>query len=311
LSLTTQASVVVTGAGGFLGSRVVSRLSTERAALRLLYGPTDRVGESGGGARVHRGDIENRRLLAEVVSGADCVLHLAGPPSVRRSFADPVAHARAHVAGTAAVVEACATAGVKRIVYVSSAEIYGNAAVSRVGEDVAPAPRSPYAAAKLGAEAFVRSFAECGGDAVVLRPFSIYGPRQSPDCVLQRIIDQTRTSSEIALETLRPIRDYVHVDDVAEALMLAWQLPLTHRFRVYNIGTGTGTSIRELAQAVLRAAARELPLSERTDASPRASDIHALIADASRARSELGWVPLVTLEVGLLRLLAEPPRSGA
>jgi nucleoside-diphosphate-sugar epimerase len=247
-------TVVVSGADGFIGSSVVDSLAHWGASVRAIVGPPAKcVRMPSAEVEWVRAQITDPEALTKILKGADGIVHLAGPASVRNSFSAPFLHAATHFGGTAAILQAGQNSGVRRFVYVSSAEVYSAQATVPISEDDPVEARSPYAAAKIGAEQLVHVFEiaydlEC----VILRPFSVYGPRQSERTVMGTIIAQALTGERIAVEDLKPIRDYVHVSDVAEACARAAVGDMTG-CTVLNIGTGRGTSVGELATLVTRA----------------------------------------------------------
>lgn len=293
--------VVVTGAGGMIGSAVVLRLHAQGVRVAAQLGPPGAPTlPAPPGVPAASMRIDDAAGVRALVRGADAVVHLAGPPSVAASFAEPTAYATSHVVGTATVLEACRSAGVRRVVYVSSAEVYRLPAPTPVGEDAATGPRSPYGAAKLGAEALVRAFCPAAGiEAVVLRPFSVYGPRSPAASVLGSLLRQALSADQVSVATLRPVRDYVYVDDVATAISLAVTVELPVPTHVYNLATGTGTSVAALAELVLRAAGRRVPVVEAPADRPAGAGVEELVGDVRRAADELGWVASVGLADGV------------
>lgn len=301
--------VAITGAGGFIGSRLVRALQDTSVDVRALLGPPgENVVMPPSDVDARHGDIDDPDVVLRLVRGAAVVVHLAGPPSVAASFEAPISYARSHVAGTAAVVDACARAGVGRLVHVSSAEIYGQPQRNPVDEDGPVAPRSPYAAAKVGAEAFVRAAAVTGHfEAVVCRPFLVYGPGMRATSLLGSIVRQARQGNVIEVADPRPVRDYCFVDDVVGALLACCRENLPEPFRVYNLGSGVGLSVAELAQRVLASSGqvgsvRSAPTVDR----PRGVDILELVGDPRRAASELGWRVTTDIESGLTKMLRTP-----
>ena len=301
--------VLVTGAGGFVGSAVVRRLLDLGADVRALAGPADDLQALPGGVIAGRGDIEDAALLDRLVAGVACVHHMAGPPSVVESFAEPAHYMRVHAAGTAALVERCAAAGVPRIVYVSSAEVYG-AASGMVSEEHPRAPRSPYGIAKLAAELLLETHAAAGGAQVsILRPFSLYGPGASPRSLLGRLLDGL-DRGELRVADLRPVRDYCFVADAAEAIV-ACSVREGPRARAFNVASGRGVSVAELARALLRAAGRDdVPLREDGGDRPASALTLELVGDPTRAREELGTAATTPLEVGLALTLEDRARRA-
>jgi nucleoside-diphosphate-sugar epimerase len=295
--------VVVTGAGGFIGTAVVKAMLRHGASVRALMGPPGQtVSAAPEGVLTAFCDITDASVVRELVEGSDAVVHLAGPASVRESFEKATEYARVHVGGTATVLDACREAGIRRLVYISSAEVYGRPETELVNEHQRLEARSPYGAAKIGAEKLVEaSTLNTGIEAAILRPFSIYGPGLSRRSVLGTILYQAKSDDCIRLQTLKPIRDYCYLDDLARAIVLACVSELYSRC-VINIGTGIGTSIAELAQLVLKVRGLNLPIIECTNKErPATAEIFRLVADGRTARRVLGWSSRTPLALGIQR----------
>jgi nucleoside-diphosphate-sugar epimerase len=305
------AAVLLTGAGGFIGSTVAGALLRRGVKVRALAGaPGQDTSKLPAALEPVHADIGDLECLRELSAGAAICIHLAGPPSVMRSFEAPLEYARVHAGGTLATLEACRLAGVRRFIYLSSAEVYGRPAGDRVSEDHPLAPRSPYAASKAAAEQYVNAYHRTFNlETVILRPFSVYGPGLEPHSVLGTILRQTLRGDEIVLGDLRPVRDYVFVDDVAEAIIRASVVPCNSA--TFNLGTGVGTSVESLVRTVLRLTGRNLVVRSDPDRRrPTEVEIHHLVADPTRAERILGWSPRVRLEEGLRQTLRwmEPTR---
>jgi UDP-glucose 4-epimerase len=193
---------------------------------------------------------------------------------------------------------------IRRVVHISSAEVYGRALTGSVREDHPLNPRSPYAAAKAAAEQFVRAFTEAfGTPSVILRPFSVYGPGLSPESLIGIICRMARSSDAIVLNDLAPVRDYCFVDDVANAVLRSCIEPVEGVITC-NIGTGQGTSVAELAGAILRLLGRRIPIRELAGKTrPGNSEIYHLVADPGLAWSSLKWRASIGLESGLHQTL--------
>ena len=297
-------AVVVTGAGGFIGSALAAGLLARGATVRALAGaPGQDTSKLPAAVEPVHADIGDQAMLDHLAADASVCFHLAGPPSVAGSFGAPAEYARVHVLGTMAMLEACRRAGVRRFVYLSSAEVYGRAGTEPVAEDRPPAPRSPYAAAKAAAEQYVGAWGRASGlECVVLRPFSVYGPGLAGHSVLGTILRQVCGREEIVLADLRPVRDFVFLDDVVEGILRAAVLPVPGR--TFNLGTGVGTSVEALAGTAMRAVGVTVPL--RCDPAlrrPSEAEIHHLVADPAGAAEALGWRAHVGLEEGLRRTI--------
>jgi len=298
--------ITVTGAGGFLGPAAVDALARKGARVQAVIGPPNEAARiPPGAAYVAQVDICDSTAMRKLVAGADAVVHLAGPASVGASFQDPSKYVRVHGEGTAALLQACRAEGVRKVVYVSSAEVYGRPLHSPVGEDHPLSARSPYAAAKIGAERLIESYVHAFDlRAVILRPFSIYGPAASPESLIPTIVGMARRGLPVILRDLRPIRDYCFVTDVAEAIASACFLERPE-LEIFNIGTMRGTSVGRVAELILEALALTCPIQEIGERDrPGKSEIHELIADNRRACEILRWQPAIALEEGLRLTIA-------
>lgn len=301
-------TIAVTGADGFIGSALVAALLAAGATVRAFSGPFHAGSKELPTQAWHsRADITELASLRQAFDGADTLVHLAGPPSVAHSLRHPLEHARAHVLGTAAVLQASQDLGIRRLIYLSSAEVYGQThGTAPVTEEQPLAPRSPYAACKIGAEQLIRASASCNGlHSIILRPFSIYGPGMTAASLIGMLMGQLAQRHALSVHDWRPVRDYCHLDDLVRAVLQSCDadmpMPLT-----LNIGSGQGTSVRTLVDTLLSVAGYQLPLQERpADRRAHGSDILYLVADVQRARTALGWAPQISLHDGLLRLMRE------
>jgi nucleoside-diphosphate-sugar epimerase len=302
---------LITGASGLIGRAVVGRFTAEGAQIRCHLGP---VGTADAGLPDSwTAEITDTASLVSMCDGVDSVVHLAGPPSVAQSFQEPARYVASHAVGTAALLEACMTTAVKRLVYVSSAEVYGQPVANPVDETASLQPRSPYAAAKVAAESLVSCLATPQGlEAVILRPFSVYGPDSPRRSLVGRVLDAVAHDPVVEVMSLRPTRDYVHVYDVADAIWRAVAASVAD-VEVFNIGTGTGTQVGTLIRLALDAAQREVPV--RTTGMcdrPQSRDLEVLVADRTKAITGLGWRPRVGLAEGLAHALScRGPRTAA
>lgn len=282
-----EKTILVTGGGGFIGSVVVDLLSSRGAKVRTLVGaPGDKVRAPPEQVTSIQADITDSSAISEFTAGADVVIHLAGPASVAASFESTVEYSRVHVLGTTVLLDVCRKVRVPRFIYLSSAEVYGRPHTIPVREDFPLQGRSPYAAAKISAERFVEAFVHSFGiQAIVLRPFSVYGPGSPSESLIGTILGQAQRDDSIVLRDLKPTRDYCYVTDLAEAILCSCtaQLP---EFCIANIGTGIGTSVADLARLILEILQRDLPVIERPEKKrPTSSEIYNLIADRRQAEA--------------------------
>jgi UDP-glucuronate 4-epimerase len=254
--------------------------------------------------RIVTGCVTNRAAVAPLADGASAILHLAGLAGVRPSFAAPAHYARVNVEGTAVMQELARDRGIETFVFASSSSVYGSTTPLPAREDanVVP-PESPYAASKRAAEllssAFCRSTPKtrCLG----LRFFTVYGPRQRPEMAITLFARALLARRPIVLfgdGTMR--RDFTHVDDIARGVLLALDRG-PQGFRTYNLGSGAPIELKALVET----------LAELTGVRPTVEnapiplgDVGATYADITRARTELGWEPIVPLRKGLESVIA-------
>ncbi|HEY8076137.1 MAG TPA: NAD-dependent epimerase/dehydratase family protein [Labilithrix sp.] len=250
------------------------------------------------------GCVTDRALAARLVQGMDGVLHLAGLAGVRPSFADPARYAKVNVEGTAALMDAAQRAKVGTFVFASSSSVYGNATPLPANED-APAivPESPYAASKRGAELVLSSLVRKTPSMRVpsLRFFTVYGPRQRPEMAITLFLRKIVAGESITVFGDGSMtRDFTHVDDIVRGVLAAIDgAPSGHR--PFNLGSGSPITLKDLVQAMGRAAGRSASVEH---APVPLGDVEATFADINRAKLELGWSPRVKLEEGLASVVS-------
>src|SRR2546427_7860707 len=288
---------VVTGAAGFIGSHLAEALSSRGHDVLGVdcftdyYDPALKE-ENAAGIDVARIDLAEDDLDLD---GVDGVFHLAGQPGVR-SFGDVFDdYVRRNLLASRRVFEAAA-ATATRVVFASSSSIYGDAERYPTTEETEPQPISPYGITKLGCEQLAHAYAQGFGlEAVVLRYFTFYGPRQRPDMALARIVDALARGSSFELygDGLQS-RSFTYVADGIEATMAAMER--AEAGSVYNVGGGEEATMREAIATLERGSGRTLALVE----SPAvAGDVRRTSVDATRIGRDLGWRPTTTLEDGL------------
>ncbi|HYZ78953.1 MAG TPA: NAD-dependent epimerase/dehydratase family protein [Gaiellaceae bacterium] len=288
---------VVTGAAGFIGSHLAEALQLaghEVAGIDCFtdyYDPA-RKEENARGLDVVRLDLAEEALD---LTGADGVFHLAGQPGVRSFGAVFVDYVRRNVLATQRVFETAAAAGM-RVVLASSSSIYGEAETYPTPEDTPPQPISPYGITKLACEHLARAYAQSFGlDVVVLRYFTVYGPRQRPDMALARVVEALAVGTPFELYgDGSQSRSFTYVGDAVAATIAA--MDRAPAGVIYNVGGGQEATMREAITALERIAGRPLELRV---GPPAAGDVRRTAADVSRIRADLGWAPRVGLEDGL------------
>ena len=302
---------LVTGGAGFIGSHLVEALTAAGRRVRVLddfsTGRRENLAHISPAPEVVDGSVTDPAAVARAVEGADFVFHLAAMASVAKSLDDPLACHAVCATGTLNVLDAARRAGVKRVVYSASSSAYGPAAdPAGLGEDTPLRPLSPYAAAKLAGEHYLESFAASYGlETVRLRFFNIFGPRQRADSPYSGVIAIfTGLLSEGRTPTVhgdgKQVRDFVYVADAVQALTKAAVVPGVSG-RVYNVGTGRGTSVLDLVAALNRVLGTAVTPSH---GPARAGDVRFSLAKIDRIRRDLGYEPTVAFEDGLRKTVA-------
>jgi UDP-glucose 4-epimerase len=295
--------VLVTGGAGYIGSVVAQRLIEAGDEVTVLddlsTGHEDAVPD---GAHLVVGRIQEP---AAVLSGGgfDAVVHLAASSLVAESIADPDKYAANNVEGTRKLLEAMRAAEVPRVVFSSSAAVYGEPARVPIEEGDPTVPVNPYGASKLAVDTMLGEEATRQGiGAVSLRFFNVagaygrFGERHQPETHLVPLTLQAAAAGrpvtvfgdDYATADGTCVRDYIHVVDIADAHLLALRVASSGTWRAYNLGNGEGFSVRDVIAVARRVTGRDLP--ERSGPR-RAGDPAVLVASSTRARAELGWEP--------------------
>jgi NAD dependent epimerase/dehydratase len=305
--------VLVTGAGGFIGSHLCEALVREGARVRALvhynarndWGALEWVApEVRGALQVISGDVCDPFAVRAAVRGCSTVFHLAALIAIPYSYRSPYSVLSTNVLGTLNVMQAALDEGVRRVMHTSTSEVYGTAREVPIPETHPLQAQSPYSASKIGADKVAESFhLSFGLPVVTVRPFNTFGPRQSARAVIPTIAVQALSGRDVALGTLTPTRDLLFVEDTARGMIAA-----VHSDRalgqVVNLGTGREISIGELAQKVITACGSSASVvHDPQRLRPKDSEVERLCASNARARDLLGWEPRVTLEEGLLRVV--------
>jgi nucleoside-diphosphate-sugar epimerase len=282
---------VVTGAAGFIGSHLVEALlarGDEVDAVDVFsdYYDPQRKEENAAAFDVRRIDLAEDPLALD---GVDGVFHLAAQPGVRASFEQFDVYLRRNLLATQRVLDAVAAANV-RLVFASSSSVYGDAPEYPTREDAKLDPISPYGITKLAGEHLVQSYPV---DAVILRYFTVYGPRQRPDMGFSRLIDCLLDDREFEVYG-DPSRSFTFVGDVVDATIAAMERGTAGA--VYNVGGGEEATLREAIATLERVSGRTARVRQGERAR---GDARRTAADVTRIRDELGWSPRTSLEQGL------------
>jgi UDP-glucose 4-epimerase len=284
---------LVTGGAGFIGSHLVAALIARGLSVRVLddlsVGTRERVPQ---GARLLVGDLRDRAVLAEALAGVEVVFHLAGRVTIRGSADDFIGDFEVNLGGMVALLDALRGTRVTKLVFASSMAVYAESDDARpVAESHPTEPRSPYGAAKLAAEHYARLVCGRLGIAQVsLRYFNTYGPGQtvSPYVgVMTYFVDALLEGRPLEIfGDGKQVRDFVHVEDVVSATVAVLDARLAQG--VFNVGSGRGTSVNELARLL---ASRLDPTARIVHRAPRAEELRCSVAELRAVRQALGYTP--------------------
>ncbi|MBI3318258.1 MAG: SDR family NAD(P)-dependent oxidoreductase [Candidatus Omnitrophica bacterium] len=299
--------VLVTGAGGFIGSHLTEQLVQLGARTRAMvhyrsdgsWGWLDRSPVKDG-VEVVAGDVRDPESVRRAVEGSEVVFHLAALIAIPYSYQAPSAYVATNVQGTLHILQACREAQVQRVVHTSTSEVYGTARAVPMSEQHPLCAQSPYAASKAAADKFAEAFFHSYGLPVVtLRPFNTYGPRQSARAVIPAIILQCLTGDVVQLGNMGPRRDLNFVGDIVEGFLAAAASPRAAG-RTIHLGSGRETSIRELAEQIAQLSGKQVRIEQEAQrVRPSESEVERLMADPTLAQELLGWAPKVSLAEGL------------
>jgi NAD dependent epimerase/dehydratase len=300
--------VLVTGAGGFIGSHLVERLLDLGASVIAFvrYNSRNDLGFLSGlrngqnRLKIVAGDIEDLDTVRRVTEGVDVIFHLAALVSIPYSYQHPHQVIAVNTVGTLNVLTAAKEHQVKRLVHTSTSEVYGTARTVPITESHPKQPQSPYSASKIAADALALSFYLSFGVPVTLcRPFNTYGPRQSDRAVIPTLIAQALFQDEIVVGNLTATRDFTYVSDTVEGFLRVAESEACVGEEI-NLGTGHEISIGELLLKIVEFVGRDLTITQSAERMrPATSEVQRLCSDNSKARALAGWSPVVSLEEGL------------
>lgn len=301
--------ILVTGAGGFIGSHLTEELVRRGAKVRALV----RYNSQNSWANLEllpltiksqlevvAGDIRDPFFMDHCTHEIDILFHLASLIAIPYSYLAPHSYVETNVTGTLNVLQAARRQGVEKIVHTSTSETYGTALYTPMDEQHPLQGQSPYSASKIGADKLAESLHRSFGLPVAtIRPFNTFGPRQSARAVIPTIISQALTRDRIELGSLTPIRDLTFVSDTVNGFLRVAEAPDTIGETI-NIGNGNGVTIGDLAERILLLLNMNLPVvAAKKRLRPAQSEVFTLICDNSKAQKMLGWEPRVSLEEGL------------
>ena len=309
----TGRPVLVTGAGGFIGSHLTERLIDEGAQVRAFVRYTSR-GDAGllglltpeklADVQVISGDLRDPQAVLQAMGGCEITFHLGALISIPYSYFHPTEVAETNFMGTLNLLNAARQLGLKRLIHTSTSEVYGTALRVPIDEEHPLQGQSPYSASKIGAdklaESYYRSF---DLPVVTVRPFNTYGPRQSARAVIPATITQALVKDTLRLGNLDTARDFTYVEDTVAGFLCAAEAPAVEG-GTYNLGTGENIRIGDLVEKIVQLIGRPVKLEiDATRLRPEKSEVFNLVSDNSLARQSLGWAPRISLDEGLQRTI--------
>lgn len=306
-------TVLVTGAGGFIGSHLCEALVRAGACVRAFvrynarndWGALESTSPDVRDAlEVIAGDIRDPFAVRTAVRGCRTVFHLAALIAIPYSYHSPHSFIETNVLGTMNVMQAVLDERTERVVHTSTSEVYGTAQRVPIEETHPLQAQSPYSASKIGADKIAESFhLSFGLPVATVRPFNTFGPRQSARAVIPTIASQALAGRDVALGALAPTRDLLYVEDTVRGMIAAARSDAAIG-RVVNLGTGREISIGDLARKVIAACGATVGVvHDPRRLRPKESEVERLCASSALARELLGWEPRVTLEEGLERVV--------
>ncbi|HNO78686.1 MAG TPA: GDP-mannose 4,6-dehydratase [Phycisphaerae bacterium] len=305
--------VLITGGTGFIGSHLAELLVKSGSQVRVLanYKSMPSCGNLDyvdpyirDEIEIVWGDVTDRDSVMNVVDGVSVVFHLSALIGIPYSYIAPLSYVQTNINGTLNILQACRQLNIERLVHTSTSETFGSAQYTPMDEKHPLVGQSPYSATKLGADKLAESFA-CSFDlpVVTVRPFNVFGPRQSDRAIIPTIIAQRIASdAPVRIGDPSPRRDFTFVTDTARGFIAAAQCDDAIG-RTFNIGNGKSISIGELAETICELTGGGTYVSESQRIRPKKSEVNELRCDSTLARTVLGWSPEVSLTDGLVETI--------
>jgi NAD dependent epimerase/dehydratase len=301
--------VLVTGAGGFIGSHLTEALVAAGATTTAMvrYNSGSLIGnlalmDAGKleAVQIVSGNIEDSDFVYKSIKGQDVVFHLAALIAIPYSYEVPRTYLRTNIEGTLNVLEAARRYNIARVVHTSTSEVYGTALRTPIDESHPLQGQSPYSASKIGADKLAESYYRSFGTAVTtVRPFNTFGPRQSARAFIPTIISQALACDKVRLGSLTPERDMTFVSDTVAGFMAAATTSGIEGMTI-NLGTGKTYSVGWFAKQILRLMEVDKPIVQDDERlRPPLSEVMKLVSDNTLARETIGWFPIVPLDDGL------------
>ena len=309
----SKKSVLVTGAGGFIGSHLTEHLVDIGANVRAFVRYNSRndwsmlellAREKLDKIEVIMGDLKDADAVRHATKEVDIIFHLGALIAIPYSYFHPRETIETNILGTLNILTATKENSIEKLIHTSTSEVYGTAKYVPIDENHPLQGQSPYSASKIGADKIAESFYHSFDLPVaIIRPFNTFGPGQSARAVIPTIITQALTKEKIFLGSLHPTRDYTYVKDVVEGFIKVTESPKSIG-EVINIGSNFEISIRDLANKIISLAGKNAEIiTDIVRVRPQDSEVERLWCDNTKAKRLLGWEPNISLDEGLKRTI--------
>lgn len=304
-------NVLVTGAGGFIGSHLVERLASMQADVTCFvrYNSMNRWGfldslPIKNSLNIVSADLKDSDAVRKAVMDKDIVFHLAAAVSIPHSYDFPREHLQTNVMGTFNVLQAAKEYNIKKLVHLSSSEVYGTALETPIKENHRLQGQSPYSATKIATDKLAESFfLSYNLPVAIARPFNTFGPRQSARAIIPTIITQALVENKVAIGNDKPTRDFNYVSNTVDGII---ETAMSDKSvgEVINLGSGTEISIGDLVKKILSLIGKNVKIiQEKERFRPDKSEVMRLVADNRKAKKLLGWKPKISFEDGLKKTI--------
>lgn len=303
--------VLLTGAGGFIGSHIADLL-VEGDADAVAFFHYNGRNETGlispatlSNVEPVFGNLSDATAVANAVKGCDAVIHIAASISIPYSYQNPREVFDVNAIGTMNVLQACVEAGVDRVVVTSTSEVYGSADILPITETHPLKPQSPYAGSKVASDAMARSYyCSYGLPVIIARPFNTYGPRQSDRAIIPTIIKQAIWRDKIVVGALSPLRDFVFVKDTAQGFLECMMAGPEVNGEVIQFATNESWSVQQVIDIVQDILGTGAPIeTSEFRKRPNMSEVTHLLGTNEKAHKLLGWHPNVSFRDGLCQTI--------
>jgi NAD dependent epimerase/dehydratase len=305
--------ILVTGAGGFIGSSLVERLVELGAKVTALveynsnleiFNLVKAKKEIIGQVEIVFGDIRDFMFINELVKGKNIVFNLAALIDIPYSYRSPGSYIHTNILGSYNILESCKNNDVELLVQTSTSEVYGTPESEFIKENHRLNAQSPYAATKIAADQLSHSYyCSYGLPVVIIRPFNTYGPRQSLRALIPSIIRQAMNGNKIVLGNLNTTRDYTYIDDTVEGFIKSIEIK-DRNAEVYNLGTGREYSVTDIINIVSKKLNKSIVIVQSEELiRPTNSEVLRLKSDNRKMVNETGWKPKISMETGLINII--------